>query len=148
MSGEKRFGSSFMGFNKSDVNNYIEKILKEFDDRLKDKDEEISTLKNQNREIKIKYDDLSNKADQINEDRTKIAEVLIKAQEKADKIIEDARQEALEEKKKLDQMIELEREKLVDSKEELRVLKSEVTTTLKKFEIQLDTLIGEDLPEE
>ena len=37
MPGEKRFGTSLFGFKKSDVNSYIEKILKEFDDKLKER---------------------------------------------------------------------------------------------------------------
>ncbi len=41
MSGEKRFRTSLFGFKKSDVNLYIEKILKDFEDRLREKDEEI-----------------------------------------------------------------------------------------------------------
>jgi len=146
MPGEKRFRTSLFGFKKSDVNSYIEKMLKEFDERLKEKDNEISTYKNQAREFKAKYEDIASKADQINEDRAKIAGVLIKAQEKADSIIEDAKTQAMEEKKRLEEIIEREREKLVDIKAELKVLKSEVVNTLKKYEAQLGDIIEE--PEE
>lgn len=121
-------------------------MLKEFDERLKEKDNEISTYKNQAREFKAKYEDIASKADQINEDRAKIAGVLIKAQEKADSIIEDAKTQAMEEKKRLEEIIEREREKLVDIKAELKVLKSEVVNTLKKYEAQLGDIIEE--PEE
>lgn len=141
MAGEKRFRTSLFGFNKSDVNTYIEKMLKEFDDKLKEKEDEIVQLKNQNKEIRIKYEDLAKKADQINEDRAKIADVLIKAQEKGQVMIEDARIQAIEEKKKLESMIENEKEKLVDIKKELKILKSEVVSTLKKYEGQLSDII-------
>jgi len=140
MAGEKRFRTSLFGFKKSDVNTYIEKIVMEFDGKLKEKDDEIFSVKNLYREFKQKYDDLSGKADQINEDRAKIADVLIKAQEKAEMIIEEARAKAAEEKKQLEGMIEAEREKLVDIKEELKVLKAEVINTLKKYETQLNEL--------
>ncbi|MCX7710117.1 MAG: DivIVA domain-containing protein [Clostridia bacterium] len=141
MAGEKRFRTSLFGFNKSDVNTYIEKMLKEFDDKLKEKEDEIAALKNQNKEIRIKYEDLARKADQINEDRAKIADVLIKAQEKGQLMIEDARLQAIEEKKKLESMVEQEKEKLVDIKKELKILKSEVVNTLKKYEGQLGDII-------
>ncbi len=145
MAGEKRFRTKFLGgFKKSDVNSYIEKMLVEFDDKLKKKDEEISSLKSELREAKFKYDEIAQKADEINEDRSKIANVLIRAQEKAELIMDEARQQATEEKKKLDVMLEDEKEKLVDAKEELRVLKANVTDTLSKFEQQLDNLIGDD----
>ena len=147
MAGEKRFGTSLFGFKKSDVNYYIERILKEFDEKLKDKEDEISSLKSQFRETKIKYEDLAKKSDQINEDRVKIADVLIRAQEKAELMITDAREQAIDEKKKLEHLVEQEKEKLVDIKHELKVLKSEVITTLKKYEIQLTDIAKEDASE-
>jgi len=148
MPGEKRFGSSLFGFKKSDVNYYIEKILKEFEDKIKEKDNEIAVLKNQNREIKAEYENLAKMAHQINEDRAKIADVLIKAQEQAEQILEEARKQALEEKRNLEQMIEQEREKLVDMKEELKALKQETVNTLKKYESQLTNIIERKLPNE
>lgn len=145
MPGEKRFRTSFMGgFNKSDVNTYIEKILREFDDKFKEKDDEIASLKNQNKDYKSKYEELLKKSDQINDDRAKIADVLIKAQEKAQLMLEDARMEALEEKKKLEETIEQEKEKLVDIRQEVKILKGEVISTLKKYESQLGGYVKDD----
>lgn len=145
MAGEKRFRTSMFGFEKSDVNSYIEKILKEFDDKLKSKDDEISSLKNLNRDIKQKYEELTKKAEQINEDRVKIASVLLKAQEKAELMLEEARSEAVEEKKKLDTMLETEKEKLVDARQELRNLRNEALNLLRKFEEQLSEAAGNEI---
>lgn len=145
MPGEKRFRTSFMGgFNKADVNTYIEKILREFDDKLKEKDDEIAALKNQSKEYRFKYEELLKKAEQINEDRAKIADVLIKAQEKAELMVEDARLEALDEKKRLEDVIEQEKERLVDIRQEMKMLKGEVVSTLKKYETQLGTFVREE----
>jgi cell division initiation protein len=149
MSGEKRFGSSVLGgFAKSDVNAYIERMLKEFDERLKQKDNEISMLKNQNRELRIKYEDIERRMGQVNEDRVKIADAIIIAKEKAESVIEEARKEALEEKKKLEQTIESEKEKLVDVKRELKSLKTEVIQRLKKFEQQITEVIDDEAEED
>ncbi|NTV91271.1 MAG: hypothetical protein HGA22_13080 [Clostridiales bacterium] len=144
MSGEKRFGTSAFGFDKADVNSYIEKILREFDDKLKEKDDEIAILKNQVRESKAKYEELFKNSDQVKEDRVKISNVLIKAQEQADSMIEAARQEAMEEKKQLESMVEKEKEALVDIKQEIKSLKSQVVETLKKFDAQLGEIVTED----
>lgn len=144
MPGEKRFRTSLFGFKKVDVNTYIEKLLREFDDKLKEKDDEIAALKNQNKDFKQKYEELLKKADQINEDREKIASVLIKAQEQAQAMLQEARQEAIEEKRKLEETIECEKEKLVDIRSELKSLKSEVVNTLKKYEVQLGGIIDEE----
>lgn len=147
MSGEKRFRTSlFGGFTKSDVTIYIEKMIKEFDSKLKEKDEEISLLKNQNREMRIKHDDLLRKNEQILAEKSKvdIADVLIKAQETAKTIIDEAKRKAIEEKKELEVLVEQERERLVDMRQELKLLRSEVVNTLKKYEEQLNAFIKDD----
>lgn len=144
MSGEKRFRSSTFGFNKDDVNNYIEKIVKEFENKLKEKNEEIISLKNQNSEIIAKYDTLSMRAGQIDNDREKIADVLIKAQSDAEKVMEEARASAETEKIRLEQILESEREKIVDVKEDLKKLRSSAIQVLHKYEGQIGSLIDED----
>jgi len=148
MAGEKRFRTSLFGFNKSDVNYYIEKILREFENKLKEKDDEISTLKTKNSELQARYDEVSKKSNQSYEEKAKVASALIKAQEAADLIVEEARKQAEEEKKKLEGMIEEKREELVDIKEQLKVLKADVIYLLKKFDEQLDGIINEDAIEE
>lgn len=141
MPGEKRFRTSFMGgFKKSDVNSYIEKMLGEFNEKLKEKDDEIEALKIESRDYRAKYEELHSISDQIIEDRNKIAEVLIKAQEKADMMLVDAREEALGERRSLEDSIEKEKERLVDIRQEMKALKEEIACTLRKFETQLDTL--------
>jgi len=145
MPGEKRFGTSFMGgFRKADVNEYIEKILREFDDKLKEKDDEIAQLRSQGKDLKMRYDELLSNARQVAEDRAKISEVLIKAQEQAEAIMENARNEAIEEKRQLENSIEKDREKLVDIRQDIKALKSEIVSTLRKYESQLVAIAGED----
>ncbi len=145
MPGEKRFRTSFMGgFKKSDVNSYIEKMLNEFEQKLSEKDKEIEALKIECRDYRAKYEELHSISDQIIEDRNKIAEVLIKAQEKADMMLEEARKEALGERKNLEDSIEKEKERLVDIRQEMKALKEEIACTLKKFEDQLDHFSGEE----
>jgi cell division septum initiation protein DivIVA len=57
VAGEKKFGTSMFGFKRADVNAYIERIIREFDQRLKEKDDENSTLKAQVKDLKTKYED-------------------------------------------------------------------------------------------
>lgn len=137
MSGEKKFGSSAFGFNKSDVNAYIEKIIHEFDQRLKEKDDEISNLKLQIREMKTRYDTASSDSETLLREKERIASALIKAQEKADAIMEDARASAAEEKARLEAALEAEREKVIDIKRDVKAMKGQLTEILAKFQAQL-----------
>ncbi len=134
MSGEKKFGSSAFGFNKSDVNAYIEKIIHEFDQRLKEKDDEISNLKLQIREMKTRYETTSQDSQFLSKEKERIAGALIQAQEKADAIMEEARARAAEEKVRLEQTLENERERIIDIKRDVKSIKTQVVDMLTKYQ--------------
>ena len=138
MSGEKKFGSSMFGFNKSDVNAYIEKIIHEFDQRLKEKDDEISNLKLQIREMKSRYEVAANDNENLAKKKERIASALIQAQEKADSIIEETKTQAQAEKLKLDMELESEREHIIDIKRDVKDMKARVAEMLSKFMEQLN----------
>ncbi|MDD4188841.1 MAG: hypothetical protein PHX37_01990 [Eubacteriales bacterium] len=138
MSAQSRFGSSLFGFNKEDVNEYIENILKEFDSKLREKENEADGLKKAYKEIKAKYDEISEKAQKIEADRKKIADVLIKAEDTAERISIEARDQALADKAEIESLVEAEREKLVDAKMELKSLRDQIAAMLEKFKDQLD----------
>jgi len=148
VAGERRFRTSFMGgFKKSDVNAYIERMLKEFDEKLKSKDDEIAVIRNQNRDLKIKYEELQRKADEIEETRRKLADVLLQAREDAERIREEARNEAAEEKKRLEEANEREKEKLVDIRRDIKNLKDEIVKVLSRYTQELTAIAGDDADE-
>jgi len=142
MSGEKKFGTSVFGFNKSDVNAYIEKILYEFDLRLKEKDEEISNLKLQIREMKTRYESAAEDSETLNKKKEKIASALITAQETADAILREAKERAAEEKSKLEEALEKEREKIIDIKRDIKTMKVQIVDMLTKYQGLLNEIEG------
>ena len=134
MAGEKKFGSAVYGFRKEDVNAYIERIIKEFDLRLKEKDEEILELKASNRYYREKYEGVEAKAKNLSDEKDKIASALIEAQENAKRIVAEAKERAVTEKQELDNMLEEEREKIVDIKVGIKDLKDSIAVVLRKFD--------------
>lgn len=141
MAGEKKFGTSMFGFKRADVNAYIERIIREFDQRLKEKDDENSNLKTQVKDLKAKYEDAWQEADKVMKEKEKIAGVLLQAQEKAETMMVEAQEKALKEKSRLDQVLETEKEKIVDIKRELKGLKSQIADILSKYEHQIDEAV-------
>jgi len=144
MESEVKFRTSAMGFNKNDVNNHIEQITQEYQNKIKEKDDELAKLRNQNKELKSQIEDNAKKSTDNVEDKTKIAEVLIKAQTTAEDIINEAKNAALEEKRKIEEVIEQDREKLVDLKAELKKFKDTVTETLNLFQSELKAIVSEE----
>jgi len=141
VAGEKKFGTAMFGFKRSDVNAYIERIIREFDQRLKEKDDENAMLKFQIKELTAKYEQISKEAEHLIRDKEKIAGVLMQAQEKAEAMMEEARNRAVEEKARLDQLLESEKEKIVDIKRELKSLKSQITGILSRYEQEINETI-------
>jgi cell division initiation protein len=138
MSGEKKFGTSAFGFSKSDVNAYIERLLSEFDVRLKEKDDEISNLKLQIREMKLRYESDAHDVESVAKEKERIASVLITAQETANSIIEEARGRADEERIQLGHTLEREREKIIDIKRDIKSIKIQITEMLEKYQGSLN----------
>jgi cell division septum initiation protein DivIVA len=97
MAGEKHFGNSLFGFNKQNVNSYIENLIKEFENKIKGYEAEIDRLANENRELREKYEKLAAEEERIYQEKERIAEALLHAQEKAQLIIEEAMVKAKEE---------------------------------------------------
>ena len=142
MSGEKKFGTSVFGFNKSDVNAYIEKILYEFDLRLKEKDDEISNLKLQIREMKTRYESAAEDSQTLSKEKERIASALITAQETADEILREAKERAAEEKSKLEEALEKEREEIIDIKRDIKTMKVQIVDMLNKYQGLLNEIEG------
>ena len=138
MPGEKKFGTSLFGFNKSDVNAYIEKIIHEFDQRLKEKDDEISNLKLQIREMKARFETAANESETLAREKERIAGALITAQEKAESMLEEAKSKAEQEKIRLDAALEAEREKIIDIKHDIKMMKSQVVEALARYQDSLN----------
>lgn len=137
MSGEKKFRTGMSGYNKEDVNEYIERILSEFDSRLKEKDDEIANFKLQLRDVRGKLDQAGTDVSAATKDREKISLVLIQAQQKADSMVEEARSEAETEKARLEKLLEAHRENLIDIKRDVRDMKAHVSDLLAKYATQL-----------
>ncbi|MGE5474044.1 MAG: DivIVA domain-containing protein [Ignavibacteriales bacterium] len=140
---EAKFRTSAMGYNKNDVNAYIEQTSEEYQSKIKEKDDELVKLRNQLKEYKSQIEDTSKKETENNDEKSKIADVLIKAQATAESILEEAKQSAIGEKRKIEEEVEKEREKLVDLKSELKKLKDTVTETLKTFEKEISDIVEE-----
>jgi Cu+-exporting ATPase len=118
--------------------------VRQLEERIKQQDARLEELEKQNKELLDKVKELSKKGDDTTEIKLKIAEVLIKTQQMADNILEEARKQALEEKSRLQSQVETEKEKLVSIRQDAWVLRKEILTRLRTYEQQLEEILGED----
>jgi len=139
---KKLFGIAFLGFDKKDVTSYIDKIVKEYEGKFREKDNEIYTLSNVNNMLKEENNKLLKKLNEIEIGKERIASVLIKANEKADLIMEEAKRRAETEKKEIEGQIEKEKLKLNNIKTIVHEFKGEIIKFSKGFEAKMDDFAG------
>ena len=128
------------GLNRKDVELYIAGIKSDYEAELKKQNTELLAMKAENAKLNERLNEMLNNKKSIEEAKANISEVLIKAEQQAKAIIEDAKNQAIEERQEIDTMIETEKEKLIDAKIELAMLKDKAKDLITKFTEDLTTL--------
>ena len=128
------------GLNRKDVELYIAGIKSDYEAELKKQNTELLAMKAENAKLNERLNEMLNNKKSVEEAKANISEVLIKAEQQAKAIIEDAKNQAIEERQEIDTMIEAEKEKLIDAKIELAMLKDKAKDLITKFTEDLTTL--------
>lgn len=137
---EDNISKGLFGLNRKDVELYIAEIRSDYEAELKKQNTELLAMKAENARLNERLNEMLNDKRLIDEAKASISEVLIKAEQQAKNIIEDAKNKALEERQEIDALIEAEKEKLIDTKIELAMLKDKAKDLITKFSDDLTTL--------
>lgn len=141
----KKFRTGLFGYNKKDVYEFIEKLAKDMEEQVKEKDGTINNLKSQSEQYKDSIDEVNSKYIKLDKDREFIADAIIRAEEQAKRIIDDAIAQAKREKDAIIGEISIEKEKLRRVKQDLKDLKLYAVSAVKKYEYEIDNVIGEEV---
>ena len=156
MSNQVKFKRSLFGIKKKPVEEYINSVSRSIEDKLFKKDTEITSLKKDIEVLKAEKARLEKEVADFQEEKGKISEVFLKAEEtaketvakaekKAEEIIEEADKKAKEtidmmekEKERLSKEFEakinLKKTELSSYKSEINYLREKITLTLNKFD--------------
>ena len=137
---EDNISKGLFGLNKKEVESYIAEIKADYENELKKQNTELLAMKAENAKLNERLNALLNDKRAIDEAKANISEVLIKAEQQAKAIIEDAKNQAIEERQEIDVLIEAEKEKLIDTKIELAMLKDKAKDLINKFTDDLTSL--------
>ncbi|MBQ8164696.1 MAG: hypothetical protein IJZ94_04715 [Clostridia bacterium] len=141
--GQKLFGTEFNGFNKKQVTEYIASLENKYNASLKQKETDISSLENSYNELQDKYAELFDSYMVLQEEKSKIADVLIGAENRAGEIIEQAKHDAEKERSELEAQSELLREAIVDKNKILKNMKDSANALVAEFEALMDSKVKE-----
>ena len=137
---DDNISKGLFGLNRKDVELYIAGIKSDYEAELKKQNTELLAMKAENAKLNERLNEMLNNKKSIEEAKANISEVLIKAEQQAKAIIEDAKNQAIEERQEIDTMIETEKEKLIDAKIELAMLKDKAKEVITKFSDEIASL--------
>lgn len=147
----KVFDTEFNGFNKKQVNEYIEKLVSQYQQSLNDKTNECDELRAKNEQLSAKLNELSDAYIKAQEDKAKIADVLINAENTAKNMIAQAEAESEEKREKLSVQVDEKRMLIVDMNKNIRDMKIEIEKMVEEAKSRMNnslSLINERLESE
>ena len=130
---EENISKGLFGLKRTDVENYIADLKKDYEAELSRQNQELLSMKNENAKLNERLNEFLNDRKEIEEAKKNISDVLFKAEQQAKQIVEDAKSKAIEERQEIDAQIEAEKEKLIDAKIELAMLKDKAKDIMTKF---------------
>lgn len=139
---KKRFRSSMGGYNKDDVNKYIENLIEDFEAKFAEKDATIKTINDELLDLRKKYAEQKGSEAELQKERDSITKALMRANEVSDQIVKEAKEAAFREVSELEVKAEAEREKIIDLKKELAAVQASAAKVLEKFNEALEKTVG------
>jgi cell division septum initiation protein DivIVA len=121
------------GLSKKDVEAYVSGIKNSYEKEIMEQTKQLQEMKIENAKLNEKINTLMNEKKDVEASKANISDVLIRAEEQAKQIIEDARKEQEKERQQIDALIEEQKEKLIDAKIELAMLKDKAKEVIDKF---------------
>lgn len=138
MENEKKFGTEMFGYDKREVEDYIKALKAEYESKIQAERSDANRVANELTILKKKLERYE--VDYVQK-QEKVANALITAEDQAKKIIENSRNEAMQEKERIEHLIEMEKEKLLDLKKEVIDLKEKTVRLLDKYSQEMNNLL-------
>lgn len=142
---KKRFNTAIFGYKKGQVDDFIDGLYKDYEDELSKKKDRMMDLTEENRRLKIHIHDLEQKISGYMEQESYISKAIIKAEQKAQDILDDGCRKAVEELCKLD--VEKTRWKVRSREVRRQLLEFEKTVyvVMEQFRSEINYLTSKEL---
>ena len=88
---EENISKGLFGLKRTDVENYIADLKKDYEAELRRQNQELLSMKNENAKLNERLNEFLNDRKEIEEAKKNISDVLFKAEQQAKQIVEDAK---------------------------------------------------------
>ena len=117
---------SLLGYSKREINSYIADLVSKTDNEILEKNNEIKVLSDNLNELTEENRTLRARVKELELEKSYISNAIIKAEQEASKIMENATFEAERKKKELLKDLEIDEKKLSDLQNEFQARKEEI----------------------
>ena len=142
--GQKLMKTGMFGFRKKDVQAYLESLGKSYASKLAEKEDQIARYVEENEQLKKRLNDLEGRAKTMEEERDYIANAIIQAEQKAQRMMESAEQAAAQRREELEEEIQADVRRSGEIKRQLTSLQQEALSVMRDYEKKLGLLTEED----
>ena len=90
----KQFSTSIVGYNKEEVDRYLEELTKDYEEELRKKKDRMFELAQEARNLKRQNEELTQCIERFTNQEKYISRALIKAEQRAQAIVEEEQQKS------------------------------------------------------
>ena len=134
------FSNAFFGFDKQDVMDYLKDADDTAMEKIDERDARIDALNSEIMRLNARISNYERQQESLNAERELISQTLMSAKDAANKILNDARNQATKERAELQQTYTLEINKLATIRNEIIQLRKFATDAIRTFEKELTSL--------
>lgn len=139
----KLFDTQFRGYKKQQVSDYVEKIKNQYQEALDKKNKECENLIKEKDALAWKHSQLQASYIELQDEKNKIADVLINAENTAKEIVMQAKADAVKEKENLDNQVDEKRMLIVDLNKSIRDMKLDISKLAEGIEERFTDIVGQ-----
>lgn len=130
---KKQFSTGMIGYNKGEVDRYLEELTRDYEEELRKKRDRMMELAEETRNLKQKNQEQRDRIEGFTHQEQYISRALINAEQRAQAIIEEGQLKSQEEIKQLKAEKEKWRRKFREVRRELLVFEQTLVNLIEKF---------------
>ena len=144
---KKQFSTGFIGYRKRQVDRRLEDLTRDYEEELGKKKDRMLELAEENHRLRQEVEEQNQRIEKFIEQEKYISRTLIKAEQRAQVIVEEGRMKSLEEIEQLKAEKEKWRDKFREVRSELLVLEQALTEIMGKFRDEINYYTAKEISE-
>jgi DivIVA domain-containing protein len=142
---KKQFSTCMIGYNREEVDRYLNEIIKDYEEELRKKKDRMFELAEENRNLKLKNEELSQDIERIKDKEKYISRALIEAEQRAQVIIEEGQRKSRAELELLTLEKEKWRSKFREVRRELLEFEKILVNIIEKFRDEINHYAAKEI---